>query len=132
VTDERLAEIEARANAATRGPWRAGAPDWRCRKPEHGTMQHPGPPECVYQYAGWQAAVGVVSPDPGYAADDTRAAERPAVAGTWDYESGGILAPADVVFVAHARADVPELVAEVKRLREAVVLLRLRLDEGEG
>lgn len=81
LTDERLAEIDARAEAATPGPW------------------------TTYEW-GWMGA------DEGGAGvcldtEDLRAIARTIDAGTLG----------DAAFIAHARADVPALVAEVRRLR---------------
>jgi hypothetical protein len=75
ITAERLAEIEARANAATPGPWHA----------EHR----------------------------GVMAEGVEIVDDCAVAG-WD------VYPENQAFIAHARADVPDLVAEVRRLTAAL------------
>lgn len=83
LTAERLAEIEARANAATPGPWYAehrGVVAGACRE-----------------------VIDIV--------DDC------AVSGWRDY-------PANQAFIAHAREDVPALVAEVRRLTAALDLAR--------
>lgn len=42
------------------------------------------------------------------------------VAGNFNYETGGIIQPADTTFVEHARTDIPELLAEVDRLNAVV------------
>jgi hypothetical protein len=75
ITAERLAEIEARANAATPGPW------W----PEHR----------------------------GVMAEGVEIVDDCAVAG-WD------VYPENQAFIAAARIDVPDLVAEVRRLTAAL------------
>jgi hypothetical protein len=72
ITPERLAEIEARTEAATAGPWTAS----------------------------------------GYDVYETQTAHGDVVA-----EAG--LSGIDAKFIAHARADVPDLVAEVRRQRAA-------------
>lgn len=73
MTEEELQEIEARANAATEGPWDACLSSGVCRAP------------------------------PGE-----------------DHHSsiGHIRTKQDQEFIAHARTDVPKLVAEVRRLRK--------------
>lgn len=78
MTDERLAEIEARANAATPGPWR-------------------------------YTLYFVMSPSQGLIAD---------------IGPGSASVNSDAAFIAHARTDVPALLAEVRRLREEIVSLR--------
>jgi hypothetical protein len=76
MTDEELTGIEARANAATPGPWEA---------------QH------SYDDCWWLGGPEANGPD--------------------------MLPQGDAEFIAHARADVPALVAEVRRLREALVVV---------
>lgn len=78
--EQRLAEIEARANAATPGPWRT-------------------------------EAAGIDS----YIVSDTDL-----IFGGEHHE--GYIDPEDpnAVFTAHAREDIPALVAEVRRLREVL------------
>ena len=89
ITAERLAEIEARANAATM--W---APD-----------------ECDLQ----------VDPDDGYVYAPQGATLGHTLITLGDtYEDSG----ADWSFVAHARTDVPALVAEVRRLAAALEIAR--------
>lgn len=127
MTDERLAELEGLAAAATPGPWRVGVPVWHCTL--H-AVPHPGPEDgCVYTYEGWENdRCWSVSPDPGYGPADTSDAERPVVCGMWDYDAGGVRRPADALFIAAARGAVPELVAEVRRLRAELARVR----EGGG
>jgi len=75
LTDVELAEIEARANAATPGPWEL------CQSETHCHVVYP---------------------------DDTH------VGGV----DGEHWWPADAEFVAHARTDIPRLLAEVRALRK--------------
>lgn len=85
LTDERLAEIEARAQAATDGPWQAA-------------LDRPSHP-----------SVG----------DITAPGNHHVVCFGHDYdEYGSIDNVADAAFIAHARDDIPALLAEVRRLRE--------------
>lgn len=78
LTDERLADIEARCQAATPGPWQTDSDS--C---------------CLY------------------------GTDEPGMLGTWLMTSlgGPDGTPQDGAFIAAARADVPDLVAEVRRLR---------------
>ena len=86
MTPERLAEIRARAEAATEGPWEATweeGDDW---------WSITGAPQRVGADGPWALC-------PEVATSDARD-------------------PADATFIAHARTDVPDLVAEIERLRE--------------
>lgn len=133
MTPERLAEIREREQAATPGPWEPGsvwlvagliydddgnrvAPDdaTRCGFCNVGepvwSGQRPinGPTMNAHRHR---------NPEPWSAENLISAANGDLVAGNFDYEEGGIIAPADTVFVAAAREDVPALLAEVERLR---------------
>ena len=90
MTDDELAEIEARAEAASSGPWERG---------------------------GKWAETSV------YAGDGVM------VAGQWDYEEGGISEEADAVFIAHARTDIPALLAHIRA--QALTIERLRAEIAE-
>jgi hypothetical protein len=136
MTTEELDAIEAREKAATPGPWEtrvfyasAGVNDgsrtgWNptniangqccfCANPsgtlvreyrdEHGTMH-------THRFSGsdeqdrWHYV---------YAMPDGTS-----IAGNYDYEDGGIASkPEDADFIAHARTDIPALVAEVRKLQ---------------
>lgn len=86
MTDEQLAEIEARANAATPGPWVQSQRDtWM-----------------VYRDGGGTPEVDV---------------------------GGGYDTKENANFIAHARSDVPALVAEVRRLRVALIWLLMSLPD---
>ena len=93
MTDNELAEIGARAKAATRGPWQNSprSCDWNPGDDERGGLgfdiEGPPEPQLRGQFSRW----------------------------------------ADAEFIAHARDDVPALVAEVRRL---VVELRDRAALG--
>jgi len=82
MTEDELSKIEARANAATPGPW-TFLPDQRLER----------------------RGLGILGPS------FERVALMPEPAGAH---------PVDALFVAHARTDVPALVAEVRRLRLAL------------
>jgi hypothetical protein len=94
LTDDDLAAIEARVNAATPGPWEAeGSLVWG---PEQSTR------------GGW-GAMRTESDGEGRAP-------------LGDFNDGeytaSLRAEQDATFTAHAREDVPALLAEVRRLRE--------------
>lgn len=93
MTDIDLDAIEARANAATEGPWWRREGHAEINGQNYAEVLIPGRVECgSYCYGGRSTIEG----------------DR---------------LDADLAFIAHARADVPDLVAEVRRLRES-------LDEG--
>ena len=105
LTDDELDAIEARANAATAGPWKF----WdnrgmQCRKP---ARMEWGP-------GGWRVA-------------EFRNAGKP----LGESHQGVIIGRGnrtltkaeDSAFIACARTDVPKLVAEVRRLRELVQVI---------
>jgi hypothetical protein len=94
MTDERIAEIEARANAATKGPW----------------VTHSMNDACVYaDFAEegriidcrWQPVCGI----------DAFAASR------------------NGRFVAHARTDIPDLIAALRAARERIAAAQLMEEE---
>lgn len=109
MTEAELAAIEARANAATAGPWFVFED------------------ELVWQLFADRSAIV----DPGDGSEPTRIALHPLqlikapkksliFAEYW-------LGAADSNFIAHARTDIPDLIAEVRRLRKVLEVFR---DEG--
>ena len=92
--DERLAEIEARANAATPGPW---------------TPLDDG----FYGYV----CVGVRDAEPGKWSQIKGKAFDAVICGGEPNEGRMAEDDPDTRFIAHARGDVPDLIAEVRRLR---------------
>lgn len=90
LTPERLDAIEARASAATPGPWTADG-------------------ACV-----------VVAGD---------LCDQVMIAHGWPWRRNGERAP-NAAFAAHARDDVPALVAEVRRLRLALAHLSIEAPDG--
>lgn len=95
--EAKLSEIEARAKAATEGPWSVGE--------EFRTHVVDG------AFAGDDRLPVASQPSNGLGAT------------AWD--------EANATFIAHAREDVPALVAEVRRLREVNAgLVRLLKDGG--
>jgi len=90
VTDIDLDAIEARANAATEGPWWRREGHAEIDGQNYAEVLIPGRVECgSYCYGGTSTIEG----------------DR---------------LDADLAFIAHARTDVPALVAEVRRLRESL------------
>lgn len=108
-----LDAIEARANAATDGPWdvlahahlASGCRCLSCDEPAVGwTVDHPTAMDCEDIVAG-RSGDG-----------ETNAFGRPLS----HCDSGPLLSYADADFAAHARSDVPALIAEIRRLRATV------------
>jgi len=93
MTPERLAEIKARSEAATPGPWRHGEADGtgKVAEPFHGGSITAGATCCIV------------------------------FGHTIHGAPFGVLEEVDAEFIAHARADVPALVAEIERLRGALL-----------
>lgn len=91
MTEERLAEIEARANAATRGPWKMWSGWGPVAGTEYMAVTRLGPEGDEY--------AGIVS-DAHYPPKRDFYSKRE-----------------DLEFVAVARTDMPDLIAEVRRLR---------------
>ncbi len=102
MTEQELQAIEQRANGATAGPWKA----------EMGQVLY------------WSPRPTKAKPNAGYTHTLIRAEQT-------DYASGEFFAvvdDTDATFIAHARTDVPALVAEVRRLRALVEAL----ERGQG
>jgi hypothetical protein len=93
-----LYDIEARAAAATEGPWEVRR----------------------YEAAAWGQKADVVS----------TAAESPPVAADPEEYMGACMV-ADAEFIAHARTDVPDLVARVRKLEAAIARVRADLPDGD-
>jgi hypothetical protein len=99
MTDERLAELEGLARAATPGPWEVETtprPSGTGVYRRGLTITSPGKPNRTYPHM------------PGIVA---------MIGGSSSFENEPALADADRDFIAAARTAVPELVAEVRRLR---------------
>ena len=92
MTPERLDEIEARADSATPGPWTKKPPERLTEGPAAGML--PG------------VCIAATSPS-----KQNRVYANP---------PGGQFPSADQNFIAHARTDVPDLIAEVRRLKSAL------------
>ena len=91
MTDAELKEIEARCDAATEGPWEVGYCYGLSRDARCACSVKPAGGEYYYTDA--------------IVASDARD------------ECGHPMFLVDAEFIAHARADVPALIAEVRRLR---------------
>jgi hypothetical protein len=115
-TDQQLNDIEARAQAATPGPWG------------------------VYQFGGdtlIEIAAGLRETGHGYQArrgiarlEDEPLDNDPAHR-EWTAEEDWAQVQADAAFVAHAREDVDALLAEVRRLRAAETVLATLADRWQ-
>jgi hypothetical protein len=102
-TDARLAEIEARAEAATGGPWEVhDVDDWMCMCATYITGQN-GPDTDLFFRTG----------EPESPHDQIVAVTLLQTPRVCDHK----LSDENSSFIAHARADIPYLLAEVKRLR---------------
>ena len=100
-TGQQLDEIQARANAATRGPW--GFYDGDNYAEVAADMQVTSPGSCNYRERVARLEDEDYWDDQAHDGDDEeRAPEQMA---------------ANAAFIAHAREDVPALLAEVRRLR---------------
>lgn len=102
-----LDAIRERAEAATEGPWSAAN--------EHGLLGPEAQPAwCVSQMRpGWES----MSPTKGYVTD---------IAETFSDDPDR---DPDAEFIAHARTDVPALIAEVERLRKIEAGVEALADE---
>lgn len=104
---DRLAQIASRVEAATPGPW-----VWAGETSEHdfqwhevNARTHEQEYSCVVDH-GWQHE-GCFDIGPG-------------VVGSWGYDADGVMMEvADATFIAHAREDVPYLLARVRELEGA-------------
>lgn len=94
LTDERIAEMESRCNAATDGPWELRAASASNRMPARVTAL-----QMVRGYKRERLEPGVVCEVNDYH-------------GRFDEQLD-----ADANFIAHSRQDMPDLIAEVRRLR---------------
>lgn len=146
LTKERLEQIKAREQAATAGPWEtrvaymaAGVNDgtWsashsvplgRCAFCHHdGTfvrsfVNPQGQTMHMHRFAGndeldeWHTIYALTGDQ---------------IAGSYDYDSGGICStPADAGFIAHARQDIPDLLAEIERLNGLIKQAEWAGDRG--
>ena len=101
----RLDKIEARANAATEGPW-----EWEGKSDEMWPQ-------------GENSLMATGGAEPEY------------VLMAWGYDAYGITAEcdADAEFIAHARTDVPWLLEQVERRDKALeAVLDLHKEDGHG
>jgi hypothetical protein len=156
LTPDELAEMERRAGGATPGPWEAGVryerfgvnegvrpgegpysflPVGRCfacaesgepplgiERDRHGCVYH------VHRVGGERPP-----PAAGWRTISSAATRETVVESYAGMISAGIR-PRDAEFIAHARADVPRLAAEVRRLRAALEImeeLRLTADAAQ-
>lgn len=104
MTEKEIEEIEARANAATPGPWMMDS-GMKCLEDGDSHFQH-------------VLAAGMDNPACGQGIADTY--HSPSITVPWDGEVQTIPPThgkiEDARFIAHAREDVPKLIAESRRL----------------
>ena len=119
----RLDQIEARANAATEGPWEAGD-RYHCQAADKCECRpHHGPLIDTYQHPEWGTMHVHRADEPWWHAG---VLYRPAGGPPGDVCSD--TASADAEFIAHARADVPDMAAALR----AVLKLHKRLESVNG
>ena len=131
----RLRELEAQATA---GPWKAGEPSFGCPE-KH--FSHSEACQSRTVQTGWYARgdedydafwTHAIWRDVPYAYVKDQGAEPDGqIAGTWDYESGGIRKAADVEFIAAVRNALPALLVAAE-LRLRVEDAREALDTAES
>ena len=111
-----IESIQARADAATAGPWEV--------EPEHEWEWLAEDTECDLCKRGVKLFEVVVDSDAEEATEGHRhwspshyiAAPREGIAGNFDYDEGGIIRHEDTVFIANARQDVPALLEYIAEL----------------
>lgn len=140
-TPEDLAEIKARAEAATAGPWRTGRTYLRMGANDGGewlrgthavNFPHGRCLNCrsaVEPCALTEESDGrtfhiAVFDDPGTWVKITSDATHGAITGVDDNDQGGVMLRADAEFTAHARTDIPALLAYVTANEVACLLER--------
>ena len=102
------AVLEHLASKGTPGPWRVGEPNFHC------TMNHQhGKGECHYAMHGWMGESfwrGRIHRDKPMATN----ADAEMVAGTWDYEYGGIRNEADSELICALINNLPKILAALR------------------
>lgn len=126
MNDEWLAEIKARAERATPGPWEVlgetmhGSPGLACeascglglvpkRIERAGDVEGFSylPPDTKIHVLVGEEVEDVIGPD----------GQHVVCLGGHDYDDKGVMDMQDAEFIAHARTDVPALIAEIERLK---------------
>ena len=121
-TDAELDAIEARANAATPGPW-----EWEDVDTWPSEWGHSGPDLVTVDgetyickcYCVWRDKDGVEHREAGPKHPHEHFRRNATIIRSWGYDADGLdVEDVDAAFIAAARSDVPRLVAEVRRLRK--------------
>lgn len=103
------AVLEHLAGKATAGPWKNGDPSFHC------TMKHQhGVGACVYAFRGWHEGEYWSR----YIYRDKpmeKSGDEEMVAGTIDYDSGGIAKPADAELICTLVNNLPQILAALRR-----------------
>lgn len=103
------AVLEHLAKKATPGPWKSGSPNFSC------TMDHQhGRGECRYEFRGWNDGeywAKYIHRDKPMAANTD--AEQ--VAGTWDYEEGGIQRREDAELIVALINNLPAILEAMRQ-----------------
>ncbi len=123
-----LEAIKAREAEATKGPWRAAYSEQEHRtgslmcKDTCGNGDIPIRITQLKPSIDWPGTEGHVMCDRSSVDDviSETTDEHVVCCGGHDYDDCGFVSPSDAEFIAHARQDVPALIAEVERLRAAL------------
>ena len=111
-----LDKLKELAQAATPGPWRIGSPNARCKiRHSHGTSA------CRYTFEGWWDDGHEVSRACDFGPEDEPSKQETLVAGTWDYEEGGIRRAEDAAFIAAANPATVLVLIEVAEKAQAIL-----------
>ena len=104
------AVLEFLAGKATQGPWRVGEPSFRCK------MDHRhGQGSCRYEFDGWMEGdhwKSYIYRDKPMEHD--KQAER--VAGTWNYEEGGVAKAEDAELIITLVNNLPAILEALRRV----------------
>ncbi len=106
------AVLEHLASKGTPGPWRQGEPTFSCKIGTPGHVHGKG--NCTYAFQGWMTGeywAGRIHRDKEMA-DNTQAEQ---VAGTWNYEEGGIVNAADAELIVALINNLPQILAALRR-----------------
>ena len=122
ITEERLAEIEARANAATQGPWEMRTDqDNGQGSREQLLASNTGEWKVCDSFCIWTPPAATSRGKQRAPNEHEHKYDPTVLAGDGWHGSGDlIISDEDAAFIAAARTDVPQLVAEIRRLRDAL------------
>lgn len=116
-----LAAIQARAEAATEGPWEVKHESWGCYRdgPDKEEKCELADYPLVNVERWTHNGEEIVTHDHVGPAHHIKG-----VTGNYDYEEGGILKEADTIFMSNARQDIPNLLAYIEQLEAQIERVR--------